>query len=61
MHTLFRLFGDIQFRTSDLTTETYPPLPVRLAIARATAYLAFALPGPAPARKEIVLRRGRGW
>ena len=29
MHTLFRLFGDIQFRTSDLTTETYPPLPVR--------------------------------
>ena len=29
---LFRLFGDIQFRTSELATDTYPPLPVRLAI-----------------------------
>jgi len=56
MHTLFRLFGDIQFRPSELTTETYPPLPVRRAIARATAYLAFAVRDPTPARKEMVLR-----
>ena len=50
MHTFFRLFGDIQFRTSELTTETYPPLPVRRAIARATAYLAFSVRDPAPAQ-----------
>ena len=56
VHTLFRLFGDIQFRPSELTTETYPPLPVRRAIARATAYLAFAVRDPTPARKEMVLR-----
>jgi hypothetical protein len=56
MHTFFRLFGDIQFRPSELTTETYPPLPVRRAIARATAYLAFAVRDPTPSCKEMVLR-----
>ncbi len=52
MHTLFRLFGDIQFRPSELTTETYPPLPVRRAIARATAYLAFAMRDPTPRARK---------
>ncbi len=56
MHTLFRLFGDIQFRPSELTTDTYPPLPVRRAIARATSYAAFAVREPTPSRKEMVLR-----
>lgn len=56
MHTLFRLFGDIQFRPSDLTTDAYPPLPVRRAIARATSYMAFAVHDPTPSRKEMVLR-----
>ena len=55
MHTLFRLFGDIQFRTSELTTQAYPPLPVRRAIARATSYMAFAVHDPTPSRKEMVL------
>jgi hypothetical protein len=36
--------------------ETYPPLPVRRAIARATAYAAFAMRDPTPARKEMVLK-----
>ena len=33
-HTLFRLFGDVQFRPSELTKDDYPPLPVRRAIAQ---------------------------
>ncbi len=56
LHTLFRLFGDIQFRPEELAANTYPPLPVRRAIARATAYTAFALRDSEPTRKQMVLR-----
>jgi hypothetical protein len=56
MHTLFRLFGDIEFRPSELTRDDYPPLPVRRAIARATSYWAFAFNDSTPSRKEMVLR-----
>lgn len=33
MNVLFRLFGDIQFNSLVLSTESYPPLALRRAIA----------------------------
>ena len=37
MNTLFRLFGDPKFDPAHLANEFYPPLPLRRAMATATA------------------------
>jgi hypothetical protein len=39
MNSLFRLFGDSRFNSSELATTAYPPLPMRRAIATAMACL----------------------
>jgi hypothetical protein len=54
MNTLFRLFGDIRFNPSQLETETYPPLPLRRAMASNAAYM-FVMSGWDAALKEKVL------
>ena len=40
MNSLFRVFGDVRFDSSQLATNSYPPLPIRRAMATATAYAA---------------------
>jgi hypothetical protein len=40
MNLLFRLFGDVRFNASQLVTSSYPPLPLRRAMATTTAYAA---------------------
>lgn len=38
MNLLFRLFGDVRFNASQLVTSSYPPLPLRRAMATEIAY-----------------------
>ena len=38
MNSLFRLFGDSRFSSSELATTVHPPLPIRRAMATGTAY-----------------------
>jgi hypothetical protein len=38
MNSLFRLFGDARFNSSQLATKSYPPLPLRRAMATVVAY-----------------------
>ncbi len=38
MNLLFRLFGDVRFNASQLATSSYPPLPLRRAMATEMAY-----------------------
>ena len=40
MNSFFRLFGDVRFNTSQLTANSYPPLPLRRTMATTTAYAA---------------------
>jgi hypothetical protein len=40
MNSLFRLFGDVRFNSSQLATNSYPPLPLRRAMATEIAYSA---------------------
>ncbi len=40
MNLLFRLFGDVRFNASQLVTSSYPPLPLRRAMATEAAYVA---------------------
>jgi hypothetical protein len=54
VNTIFRLFGDIRFHPSDLTTTVYPPLPLRRVMAMDVAKVILSS-NPTPMTKERII------
>ena len=54
VNMIFRLFGDIRFHPSDLTTTIYPPLPLRRVMAMDLAQIILSN-NPTPMTKERII------
>jgi hypothetical protein len=54
VNTIFRLFGDIRFHPSDLTTTIYPPLPLRRVMAMDLAQIVLSN-NPTPMTRERIV------